>query len=81
MPLKGAGKPASCFVSSSTFSLAGFFHVQTQSLATTPRRNQVTKNSIRLTSSRELLAIVPFVLNFHPRKSIMVMSVSQSRLG
>jgi len=41
----------------------------------------VTTNAIRLTSPHELLAIVPFVLGFHPTSSIVVLCLSDNRLG
>jgi hypothetical protein len=41
----------------------------------------VTTNAIRLTSPHELLAIVPFVLGFHPTNSIVVLCLRDNRLG
>jgi hypothetical protein len=42
---------------------------------------QVTTNSIKLTSPRELLAVVPFVLGFHPTNSIVTLCLSNNKLG
>ena len=41
----------------------------------------MTISSIRLTSPQELLAIVPFVLGFNPTNSIMVLCLTDRRLG
>jgi hypothetical protein len=41
----------------------------------------VTTNAITLTTPHELLAIVPFVLGFHPTNSIVVLCLSNNRLG
>jgi hypothetical protein len=41
----------------------------------------VTTHAIRLTSPQELLAIVPFVLGFHPTNSIMVLCLRDCSLG
>jgi hypothetical protein len=41
----------------------------------------MTTNAIKLTSPQELLAIVPFVLGFHPSNSIMVLCLTDNRLG
>jgi Domain of unknown function (DUF4192) len=41
----------------------------------------MTTNAIKLTSPQELLAIVPFVLGFHPTNSIMVLCLTDNKLG
>ena len=41
----------------------------------------MTTSSIKLTSPRDLLAVVPFLLGFHPTNSIMVLCLSNNRLG
>jgi hypothetical protein len=41
----------------------------------------VTTHAIKLTSPNELLAVVPYVLGFHPTNSIMVLCLTDNRLG
>ena len=41
----------------------------------------MTTNTITLTSPHELLAVVPYLLGFHPTNSIMVLCLRDRRLG
>jgi hypothetical protein len=41
----------------------------------------VTTSSIRLTSPRELLAVVPYLLGFNPTNSIVTLCLSNNKLG
>jgi hypothetical protein len=41
----------------------------------------VTTSSIKLTSPRELLAVVPFLLGFNPTNSIVTLCLSNNKLG
>ena len=41
----------------------------------------MTTNAITLTSPHELLAVVPYLLGFHPTNSIMVLCLRDRRLG
>jgi len=41
----------------------------------------MTTNSIKLTSPRELLAVVPFLLGFTPSNSILTLCLSNNKLG
>jgi len=41
----------------------------------------VTTSSIKLTSPRELLAVVPYLLGFNPTNSIVTMCLSNNKLG
>jgi len=41
----------------------------------------MTTNAIKLTSPRELLAVVPYLLGFTPANSVVTMCLSNNKLG
>ena len=53
------------------YPVAGFLHVQSQNVGIT-QGDAMTTNSLSLRSPCEVLAIMPFVLGFHPTNSIVV---------
>jgi len=50
-------------------------------LAINPEETKVTTNAIKLTSPHELLAVIPFILGFYPKNSIVVSCLRNNRLG
>ena len=57
-----------------------FFHVRVQ-VPEINKEVEVTAKAIQLTSPRELLAVVPYLLGFFPANSIVTMCLSNNKLG
>src|SRR4051794_35830948 len=45
-----------------------------------PKESSVTTHALNLASPGELIAVVPFLLGFHPRRSVVLMALRQRRL-
>ena len=41
----------------------------------------MTTDAIKLTSPHELLAVVPYLLGFHPTRSLVLLCLSNHKLG